>query len=248
MTRSLPPLLPPRPLVSRSLRPTLTTNGTRSLTHTVSLALRLPLPSRLPLLVLVGVLAISVADDSARLPSAPCGGTSSPLPLPVCPPHDRCVHAGGLALVLCTLSWGLVILPALAFSPVALGVTGTARRLWCGSWCRSLFGFLAFSVEFFAGCSAPLARTSRVGLVALSPGEALTRLLACRSGLCPLAHRCGDCWWCHDEAHRVQHHRSWGVEFRRPCQAAVPVGVLSCRRALLPVFALCAWPVFSTFA
>ena len=64
----------------------------------------------------------------------------------------------------------------------------------------------------------------------------------------PLAHRCGVCWWCHDEAHRAQHHRPWGVEFRRPCQAAFPVGVLSCRRALLPVFALCARPVFSTFA
>ena len=44
--------------------------------------------------------ATSVADDSARLPSAPCGGTSSPL-------LDRCVHAGGPALVLCTLSWVL---------------------------------------------------------------------------------------------------------------------------------------------
>ena len=72
---------------------------------------------------------------------------------------------------------GLVILPALAFSPVALGVSGTARRLWCGSWCSSPFGFLALSVKFSAGCSAPLARISRVGLVALSPGEALTRLL-----------------------------------------------------------------------
>ena len=68
---------------------------------------------------------------------------------------------------------GLVILPALAFSPVALGVSGTARRLWRGP----QFGFLALSVEFYAGCSAPLARTSQVGLVALSPGEALTRLL-----------------------------------------------------------------------
>ena len=72
---------------------------------------------------------------------------------------------------------GLVILPALAFSPVALGVSGTARRLWRGSWYSSPFGFLALSVEFSAGCSAPLARTSQVGLVALSPGEALTRLL-----------------------------------------------------------------------
>ena len=72
---------------------------------------------------------------------------------------------------------GLVILPALAFSPVALGVSGTARRLWRGPWYSSPFGFLALSVEFYAGCSAPLARTSQVGLVALSPGGALTRLL-----------------------------------------------------------------------
>ena len=36
--------------------------------------------------------------------------------------------------------------------------------------------------------------------------------------------------------------------FRRPCHAAVPFGVLSCRRALLPVLAICARPVFSTSA
>ena len=72
---------------------------------------------------------------------------------------------------------GLVILPALAFPPVALGVSGTARRHWRGPWYSSPLGFLALSVEFYAGCSAPLARTSQVGLVALSPGEALTRLL-----------------------------------------------------------------------
>ena len=50
----------------------------------------------------------------------------------------------------------------------------------------------------------------------------------------PLAHRCGDCWWCHDEVHCAQHPRPWGVEFRRPRQAADPLGVLSCRRALSP--------------
>ena len=115
---------------------------------------------RLPPLELVGVLATSVADDSARLPSAPCGGTSSPLPLPVCPPPGRCVHAGGLALALCTLSWVLSSYRPSSFSSVALGVSGTARRLWCGSWCSSPFGFLVLSVEFSAGCSAPLARTS----------------------------------------------------------------------------------------
>ena len=104
---SVPTAPAPRPLVPRSVRPTPTTNVTRSLTHTVSLAPRPPSPSRLLPLELVGVLATSVADDSARLPSAPCGGTSSPLPLPVCPPPGRCVHAGGPALALCTLSWVL---------------------------------------------------------------------------------------------------------------------------------------------
>ena len=243
-----PPLLPLRPLMSRSLRPTLTTNGTRSLTHTVSLALRLPLPSRLPLLELVGVLAISVADDSARLPSAPCGGTSSPLPLPVCPPHGRCVHAGGLALVLCTLSCVLS-----SYRP-----SRSLLWLWASLALRAGFGLV------------PGAAPRSVSLRSLWSSPRVARLLwralpglvwwpfhlakrshgcwACRSGPCPLVHRCGDCWWCHDEAHRAQHHRSWGVELRRPCRAAVPDGVLSCRRALLPVFALCAWPVFSTFA
>ena len=72
---------------------------------------------------------------------------------------------------------GLVTLPAFAFSPVVSGVSGTARRLWRGPWYSPPFGSLALSVEFYAGCSAPLARTSQVGLVAFSPGEALTRLL-----------------------------------------------------------------------
>ena len=67
---------PPRPLVPRSLRPPPTANGTRSLTHTVPLAPRPPSPSRLSPLELVGVLETSVADVSARLPSAPCGGTT----------------------------------------------------------------------------------------------------------------------------------------------------------------------------
>ena len=69
----LPQLLLLRPPVLRSLRPTPMTNGTRSLTHTVSLAPRPPSPSRLLPLELVGVLATSVADVSARQPSAPCG-------------------------------------------------------------------------------------------------------------------------------------------------------------------------------
>ena len=243
-----PPLLPPRPLVSRSLRPTLTTNGTRSLTHTVSLAPRLPLPSRLPPLELVGVLATSVADDSARLPSAPCGGTSSPLPLPVCPPPGRCVHAGGLALALCTLSWVLS-----SYRP-----SRSLLWLWASLALRDGFGAVPGaaprSVSLRSLWSSPrVARLLWRALPGLAwwPSHLAKRshgCWACRSGPYPLAHRCGDCWWCHDEAHRAQHHRPWGVEFRRPCQAAVPFGVLSCRRALLPVLAICARPVFSTSA
>ena len=219
----------------RSLRPTPTTNGTRSLTHTVSLAPRPPSPSRLSPLELVGVLATSVADGSARLPSAPCGGTSSPLPLPVCPPPGRCVHAGGPALAPCTLSWVLSscrpsrsllwLWASLVLRDGFGAVPGTAPR---SASLRSLW-------SFYAGCSAPLARTSQVGLVApLTWRSTHTVAGPAAPGPHPLAHRCGDCWWCHDEAHCAQHHRPWGVEFRRPRQAAVPFGVLSCRRALLP--------------
>ena len=53
------------------------TNGTLSLTHTASprllVAPRPPSPSRPTPLVLVGVLATSVAVVSAKPPSAPCG-------------------------------------------------------------------------------------------------------------------------------------------------------------------------------
>ena len=72
---------------------------------------------------------------------------------------------------------GLVILPALAFPPVALGVSGIARRHWRAPWFSSPLGFLALSVEFYPGCLAPLACISQAGLVALLPGEALTRML-----------------------------------------------------------------------
>ena len=61
--------------------------------------------------------------------------------------------------------------------------------------CVERTSFANLSVEFHAGCSAPLARTSQVGLVALSPGEALTTVAGpAAPGPHPLAHRCGDCW------------------------------------------------------
>ena len=208
-----PPLLPPRPLVPRSLRLTPTTNGTRSLTHTVSLAPRPPSPSRLSPVELVGVLATSVADDSARLPSAPCGGTSNPLPLPVCPPPGGCVHAGGPALALCTLSWvlsscrpsrsllwlwvSLALRDGFGAVPVQLPV-----RLPCAL-CGVLRGLLGSSGTHFPGWfGGPLTwRSAHTVAGPAAPGPH------------PPAHRCGDCWWCHDEAHCAQHHRPWGVEF-----------------------------------
>ena len=112
----LPQLLLLRPLVSRSLRPTLTTNGTRSLTHMVSLAPRLPLPSRLPPLELVGVLATSVADDSARLPSAPCGEIFNTL-----------------SSVFCLFSAGVASLAA----GFVLGMCTLLRVMWKCPWTRS---------------------------------------------------------------------------------------------------------------
>ena len=83
-----PLLRSPRPLVSRSLRPTPTTNGTHSSTHTASphllVAPRPPSPSRPKPLELVCVLATSVVVVSAKPPSAPCGGTFDLLPLLFC--------------------------------------------------------------------------------------------------------------------------------------------------------------------
>ena len=94
---------PPRPLVLRSLRPTPMTNGTLSLTHTASprllVAPRPPSPSRPTPLVLVGVLATSVAVVSANPPSAPCGGTFDLFP-PV-----SCAFSPGAASLIVGLSW-----------------------------------------------------------------------------------------------------------------------------------------------
>ena len=112
----LPQLLLLRLPALRSLRPTLTTNGTRSLMHTASLAPRPPSPSRLLPLELVGVLATSVADVSARQPSAPCGeifDTLSPV---------SCVFSAGVA----SLAAGIV-----------LGMCTLPRVMWKCPWTRS---------------------------------------------------------------------------------------------------------------
>ena len=76
---------PPRPPVPRRPRPTPMTTGTLSSTLTASprllVAPRPPSPSRPTPLVLVGVLATSVAVANAKPPSAPCGGKSDVLSL-----------------------------------------------------------------------------------------------------------------------------------------------------------------------
>ena len=175
----LPPLPPLRPLVPRSLRPTPMTNGTRSLTHTVSLAPRPPSPSRLSPLELVGVLATSVADVSARLLSVPCGGTSSPLPSPLCLPPDRRVHAGGPALVLCTLSR---VMSSCRPSQFLLW-------LWVSLVSRGGIG----AVPGAASCSASLRSLWSSTLVARLPWHALPRLVWWPSHLAKRSHSCWAC-------------------------------------------------------
>ena len=98
------------------------------------------------------------------------------------------------------LAWSLVQLPVRLPCALCGSSTRVARLLWHATSQVGFGGPLTWrSAHTVAGPAAP--------------------------GPCPLAYRCGDCWWCHDEAHCAQHHRPWGVEFRRPRQAAVPFGV-----------------------
>ena len=163
----------------RSLRQPPMTNGTRSLTHTVSLAPRPPSPSRLSPLELVGVLATSVADVSARLLSVPCGGTSSPLPSPLCLPPDRRVHAGGPALVLCTLSR---VMSSCRPSQFLLW-------LWVSLVSRGGIG----AVPGAASCSASLRSLWSSTLVARLLWHALPRMIWWPSHLAKRSH---GCWLC----------------------------------------------------
>ena len=174
----LPPLLPPRPLVPRSLRPTPMTNGTRSLTHTASLEPRPPSLSRLTPLELVGVPATSVAAVSAKPPSAPCGGTFGSLLLSLCVLPVQRGHAGGFALGPCTLSRVMSSCWSLQSSPAASGFAGFARRRRRRPWCGILLDFFADSEEFYACRSASLACTCELGffLVATLSGEAFSQV------------------------------------------------------------------------
>ena len=127
-----PPPRPLRPLVPRSLRSTPTTNGTLSLTHTASHRLlgapRPPSPSRPTPLVLVGVLATSVAAVSAKLPSAPCGGTFDLFP-PL-----FCALSPGAASLFEGLLW---VRAHFRVSCGSVGRYGSFLRLLSGTWALS---------------------------------------------------------------------------------------------------------------
>ena len=138
---------PPRPLVLRSLRPTPMTNGTLSLTHTASLRLlvapRPPSPSRPTPLVLVGVLATSVAVASAKPPNAPCGGKSDVLSPMLCAFSAGVASlAVGLFLDTSTLlritgkTWWTWSFPARPAQDV-----GSLWRCWCWPWRGGQFGY-----------------------------------------------------------------------------------------------------------
>ena len=112
----------------RSLRPTPMTNGMHSLTHTVSLAPRPPSPNRPLPLELVGVLATSVADVSARQPSAPCGEIFNIL-----------------SPVLCAFSAGAASLAA----GFVLGMRTLPRVMGKCSWTRSFPAVLVQDLGLF---------------------------------------------------------------------------------------------------
>ena len=204
-----PPLRAPRPLVPRSLRPTPMTNGTHSLTHTASPHLleapRPPSPSRPTPLELVGVLATSAAAVSAKPPSAPCGGTSSLLLLPLRVLPVWRGNAGGLALGTCMLSRVTSFCWSLQSSSVASRLVGFARRHRRWPWLGIPFDFFENSEKSYARRSVPLARLREIGffLVATLSGEASSQVqdLLLLDVSLSLAHGCGDCRWCHDEAH-----------------------------------------------
>ena len=150
----------------RSLRPTPTTNGTLSLTHTAS-----PLE-------LVGVLATSVAAVSAKPPSAPCGGTFDLLLLSLRVLPVWRGYAGGFALGTCMLSRVMSTCWSLQSSPAASGFAGFARRHRRWPWGGIPLDFFGNFEKSYVCRSAPLVRFREVGffLVATLSGEASSQV------------------------------------------------------------------------
>ena len=197
---------PPRPLVLRSLRPTPMTSGTLSLTHTAS-----PRFLVAPL-VLVGVLATSVAVVSAKPPSAPCGGTFDLFP-PV-----SCAFSPGAASPIVGLSW---VRAHFRGSCGSVGGCGPFLRLRSSTW--ALSGAVGAGSGTAISSATLKMRRSPTSAI-LFPGNGCARLSSSwwssslakglhrrrtrRSWTSLLCSRVGDCRWCHDEAHRTQHHHS----------------------------------------
>ena len=211
LSRLLSPLNPlllqllfQRILALWSPRPTPTTNGTRSLTRTASLAPRPPSPSRPLPLELVGVLATSVADVSARQLSAPCGGTFDVLPSAASRAFLWRGFAGGFALGTCMFLRVMSICWSLRSSSAAPGFGGSfwCRRHWL--WCGNQFGLSGNLEKPYKRHSASWVRFCEAGifLVVTLSGEASSQvqdLLLLNITL--LLTGVGDCRWCHDEAH-----------------------------------------------
>ena len=120
--------------------------GTLSSTHTASprllVAPRPPSPSRPTPLVLVGVLATSVAVASAKPPSAPCGGKSDVLS------SMLCASSAGVALLIVGLVLGTCTLPrviqrtwwTMSFPAFPAQDVGFLWRCWRWPWRGGQFG------------------------------------------------------------------------------------------------------------
>ena len=218
LVRSLPPtfldplhpaLRPPRPLVPRSPRPTPMTNGTHSLTHTASphllVAPRPPSPSRLTPLELVGVLATSVAASAQSRQALHVEGYL------VCSFCRFVCFLFGVATLVGSLWARACFRGSCRFAgPCSLplwhlglrvlrGVTGAGPGLAFRSTSLKTLRSSTYVAQL------PLARFREIGffLVATLSGEASSQVqdLLLLDVSLSLAHGCGDCRWCHDEAH-----------------------------------------------
>ena len=144
-----------------------------------------------------------VAVGSAKPPSAPCGGTFDASPSAAVRASDRRGFAGGFALGTCMLSRVMSSCWSLRSSSAASGYGGSLWRDRRWRWCGNQFGFSGNLEKLYKPLRF-LGTFSR-GRVLLG-GHPLWRSATTGAGSAALgrhslAHGCGDCWWCHDEAH-----------------------------------------------
>ena len=165
-----------------------------------------PSPSRPTALVLVGVLATSVAAVSAKLPSAPCGGTFD-----LFPPLS-CALPSAAASLLEGLLW---VRAHFRGSCGSAGRHGPLLRLLSSTWALSCVVDVGTGM---AHRSATLKMRRSPTSAILIPGNgsarqrsscwspSLWRRVFTRAGLPalgrhPFVHGYEVCRWCHDEAH-----------------------------------------------